>query len=226
MAKDKDKMKKSEKIRLAAEIYEMMLDGDPDRDIIETLNISAEEFTIAKRFLLTHKGQLEASLSREERFARYQITQEQNVVDLNSLITNLNSKSQYNALVGAIRLRADIANKSIEMGQTLGVIEKQADRREISIGGIIIGDLPDKELKDGVVAAFKGLGGLMDRYGQGTNLKDIKVPAELHSGDKVAATVIETTAVTGAPEMKDPAKGKRNKAKTGKRHAGRRRVKG
>lgn len=229
MGKKEDKkplMKRSRKVQLAAEIYELMLDGETDIDIQEHLEITAQEFSIARKFLLTNKGHQEADLSKEERFARYLISQEQNVGDLTDLITNLNNKSQFNALVGALRLRADILEKSIAMGQSLGVIDRQADRKELLVAGVSISELPDKELKQGVVEAFAGLSGLMDRYGESKKLLEL-VPGELHHGEAVPAMVVDTTAVTGAPEMKDAAKGKRNKAKAGgKRSAGRRRVKG
>lgn len=218
-------MKRKVKIALAAEVYERMLDGSSDTDIIEDLDITAQEFAIAKRFLLTNKGQAEASMSREERFARYLIQMEQNTADLTDLITNLNSKSQFNALVGAIRLRTDIAHKSIEMGQTLGVIEKAANVNIDLVAGVNIGELDDKTLRKGVVAAFSGLKALMKRHGDATPLLQLE-PGDLHHGDTVEAIVVEATAVSGAPEMKEAAKGKRQKSRSGRRSAGRRRVKG
>ncbi len=218
-------MKRKRKVALASEIYELMLDGESDTDIIEQLDLTAQDFFIARKFLLVERGKLESGMSSEERFARYQIAQEQNVSDLTDLIKNLNNKSQFNALVGALRLRTEILHKSIEMGQTLGVIDRQADRKELLIAGVAISDLPDKDLKKGVVEAFAGLRVMMDRYGDGQKLMEL-VPGELHHGEAVPALVESTAAVSGAPEMKEPAKGKRNKANTGKRHAGRRRVKG
>ncbi len=217
-------MKKSRKLELAASILEAMLDGDTDDVIIEELDITPQDFAIAKKFLLSNLGHQEAAMSSEERYARYLIAQAVNDKDLTALIANLNHSRQHNALVGAIRLRADILHKKIEVGQTLGVIDRQAERKEILVGGVLLADLPDKDLKKGVISAFAGLKALMEKHGDGTSLLELE-PGQLHHGESVPA-LVQQTAVTGAPEMKAPAKGKRNKAKTGKRHAGRRRVKG
>ncbi|PNX50378.1 MAG: hypothetical protein BV458_13315, partial [Thermoplasmata archaeon M9B2D] len=69
-------------------------------------------------------------------------------------------------------------------------------------------------------------GKMMRRYGGGKDISEIKT-GELHRGEgiKVLPEDFSTTAAMGAPPMKEKAKDKKNRAKTGKRAAGRRRVK-
>lgn len=212
------------KLELASQIYDLMVQGGSDSDIIDTLSIDPQTYLIAKKFLLEMKALEEESMSSKERYAQYVINQQRNILDLDELTTNLNSKTQYNALVGAIRLRADIFDRLITTGQTLGVINKEPEKRVV-LGGVAIADLKDKELRRGVVKAFAGLERLIKKYGDGKKLSDIK-PGKIHYGEAVGALPedLGSTASLGAPPMKEPSKDKRNKAKTGKRSAGRRRT--
>lgn len=227
MKKNKNKIVLShkKKIELAAEIYSMMMEGDSDGEIIESLDISPQEYSIAKKFLLENKGNEEHGMSSKERFAKYVIDQQRNVVALDELIINLNSKTQYNALVGAIRLRSDIADRVITTGQTLGVISKEPEKKMV-MNGVVVADVSDKDLKKELVKSIVSFGKMMKRYGGGKDILEIKT-GELHRGEgiKILAEDFASTAAMGAPPMKPKAKDKKNRAKTGKRAAGRRRVK-
>lgn len=221
--KEQLSISRSRKIELAVSIYDMYIEGKNDKEIIDDLDITPQEFSIAKKFLLESKGTEEQNLSSKERFASYLIAQQQNICDLNDLITNLNSKTQYNALVGAIRLRADIQDKIIQTGQTLGIIDKEPEKK-ILIGGKSVSEIADKELKKGVVKAVAGLNKLMQRYGEGTKLLEIS-PGNLYYGESGHEIPGEdSTAALGAPPMKEEPIDNKNKAKTSKRSAGRRRV--
>lgn len=216
---------RSQKIELAAEIHQLMIDGESDGDIIDQLGITAQHFSIAKKFLLESIGDQQELMSSKERFALYLIQSERNVSDLDDLITNLNGKNQYNLILGAVRMRQEVQNQIISTGQTLGIIAKEPERRLI-LGGVTISDLPDKELKKGVVKAISGLAEMFEKYGDGTKLSQLS-PGNLHYGDAVEVKDSSSTdtAALGAPPMKAPSKDKRNRAKANKRSAGRRRVK-
>lgn len=218
-------MKRSEKIELAAQIHELMIEGNTDGDIIDELGITAQDFAIGKKFLLTNIGDAEELKTSKERFAEYLIQAQRNTAELDDLVTNLNSKTQYNVILGAIRLRAELQDRIIATGQTLGVIDKEPERK-VLVGGIAVGELPDKELRKGVVNAIAGLSAMFEKYGDAKSLKEL-TPGTLHYGDAVEVKSAEDTdgAAMGAPPMKEPEKGKRNRAKSNKRSAGRRRVK-
>lgn len=222
--KDKIVLSFKRKLELSAEIYGMMIEGDTDGDIIESLDITPQEYAIAKKFLLDNKGSEEESMTSKQRFAKYVIDQNRCVTALDELILNLNSKSQYNALVGAIRLRSDIADKVITTGQTLGIISKEPEKKMV-MNGVVIADVSDKDLRKELAKSIVSFGKLMKRYGGGKDIVDIKT-GELHYGEgvKVLPEDFASTAAMGAPPMKPKAKDKKNRANTGKRAAGRRRV--
>lgn len=221
----KDGLKRSEKIELAAAIREAMVEGSSDGDIIEELGITAQDFAVAKKFLLESIGNEQELMTSRERFAEYLLRQDRNIAELDDLVTNLNSKTQYNVILGAIRLRADIGDRVIATGQTLGVIDREPEKK-IMLGGIAVSELPDKGLRKGVIAAIAGFGKLIEKYGEGMSLKQLQ-PGTLHYGEAVelSADADKDTAALGAPPIKEPSKDKRNRAKSSKRTAGRRRVK-
>lgn len=209
---------RKQKIQLAAAIYQHLVDGSSDDEIIDELGVTVQDYATAKKFLLTSKGEEEENLTPKERFARYLIEQERNVNDLNDLVNNLNSKTQYNTIVGAIRMRSEIADRVISTGQTLGVISKAPERR-LLLGGISISDMKDTDLRKGVLTAIGGLSQMIERYGTGANVREL-TPGPLHHGDAVEAE----SATLGKPSMVEASTDKKNRAKSGKRAAGRRRV--
>lgn len=220
-----DMLSRSEKIELAAAIHELMVEGNSDGDIIEELGVTAQDFAAGKKFLLQSIGDEHELMTPKERFAGYLIKSEANLSSLDDLVTNLNHKTQYNVVLGAIRLRQEIQNQIINTGQTLGLIAKEPERK-ILLGGLAVTDLADKDLRKGVVNAIAGLSGLFDKYGDGQNLRQL-TPGKLHYGEAIevkSKTEIDTAAL-GAPPMKEKQKDKRNRARANKRSAGRRRVK-
>lgn len=213
-----------DRMKHALAIYEGMMDGQSDVEIMDDLDLDSQTFMLCKKFLLQMKAnEIDASTSGEV-FGRYLIAQEQNIGDLNDLIRNLNHKSQYNALVGAIRLRADITDRIVTTGQTLGMIDKEPEKKVI-IAGINVHEMKDRDLKRGVVKAVAGLQKLISRYGDTQKLGDMEIEGSLHYGEKAKLPQDEMTAVIGPPVMdkKKKPKGKA-RAKSHKRSAGRRRV--
>jgi hypothetical protein len=191
---------KKELLEMAASVYEEMLAGHSDDEIMDLTGLDPEQFRSVKRFMLEQRGAIERGRSPEERFAQYQIDMARNVRDLDDLVRNLDSKAQYNALVGAIRLRSDIQKGVIEMGQTLGVIPKQAERKEV-VAGVLLADLSDKDLRREILKTTSMMDSMITRFGDG----DIKAltPGELHFGPALPARpVIEADADEEAPKRR------------------------
>lgn len=211
---------RKQKVELAATIYQHLVDGSTEAEILDDLGITAQHYQIAKSFLLTSKGEEEARLTPEARFARYLIEQERNVADLNDLVSNLDHKKQYSAIVGAIRIRSEIAENVIKTGQTLGVIAKEPERR-VLVGGISITEMSEQDLRKGVLSAIGGLSQMIERYGTGANVRQLS-PGRLHHGERVLEA--STTPELGQPSIVEASSDKKNRARSSKRAAGRRRV--
>lgn len=210
------KLSRRQKLALAASIYEQLLDGQTDADIMDDLGITAQDYAVAKKFLLDSKGDEEVALSTKARFARYVIEQERNIVDLTDLVNHLDRQKQYSSVIGAIRMRSEIADRVIATGQTLGVIAKEPERR-LLLGGISVTDMKEGDLRKGVLEAIGGLSKMIDKYGSGSNVRELS-PGRLHHGEAIDVPAL------ALPQMSEAQGDKKNRAKSGKRAAGRRRV--
>lgn len=209
------KLSRRQKLVLAASIYDQLLDGQSDTEIMDDLGVTAQDYADAKKFLLDSKGDEEVSLSTKARFARYVIEQERNIVDLTDLVNHLDRQKQYSAVIGAIRMRSDIADRVIATGQTLGVIAKEPERR-LLLGGISVTDMKEGDLRKGVLEAIGGLSKMIDKYGSGSNVRELS-PGRLHHGEAIDVPALDKPQVSKQGD-------KKNRAKSSKRAAGRRRV--
>lgn len=206
-------LSRAEKAEAAATIFNEMINGSTDAEIMDLLGVDAETYNELRRYMLEAKSESLRTQPREHTFAEYLINQTQNVRDLTGLINNLDAKKQYNAIVGAIRVRADIYDKIIARGQEFGIIKKEPDRKEV-VGGIVVADLSAADLKKAITGEMKSLHDMIGAFGEG-DLKSLP-SAPLHYGE---AVTVESPKAPAKPKPEGKVK-----AKTGKRAAGRRRV--
>ena len=215
---ESEKLTRKQKVELAATIYADLVDGRTDEEIIDDLGITVQDYAVAKQFLLASKGDEEERITPKERFARYLIEQERNIVDLTDLVNNLDKQKQYSACVGAIRMRGEIADRIIATGQTLGIIAKEPEKR-VLIGGIAVAEMKDVDLRKGVLEAIGGLGKMIEKYGSTANMRELS-PGKLHHGEAIEVN----QPALDKPKMLEASHDKKNRAKSGRRAAGRRRV--
>ena len=175
-------MKKSELLEIAATIYEEMLDGESDDSIMSTHHLDEETFQAAKKLMLENKGAEIRGKSREQHYVEYCMEQDHTMRVLDTLVNGLDSARQYNAVVGALRLRSEIIDKKVTKGFEFGVIRKEPERKEI-IGGVIVADMTDDDLRKSIVTSVKSTAAMMKRFGE----KDImSLPTgELHYGEGI-----------------------------------------
>jgi hypothetical protein len=179
-------LKRTELLELASTVYDYMVRGKKDTWIMEQLGIDAEDFQEVKRFLLESKAENIRNQPREHYFVEYSIEQRRNIRDLDDLIKNLDKGSQYNAIIGAIRLRSDITDKIVNRAQEFGLVKKEATKHEM-VGGIIIAQLGADELRKAITDQTKALGEAMGRYGEKSFLA-LPATGALHYGPSIDTT--------------------------------------
>lgn len=173
----------------AAYIFEQRIRGKRDKTIQEALGLDADQYAEAAKFLLEHRSEQLRDMPREHVYVEYVIDQKRNIKDLDDLIKNLDANSQYNAVIGAIRLRSDIQNKILDRAQEFGLVKKEAERREL-VGGIAIFELGAEDLRKKIVTHTKGLADVMREYGE---KEFTRLPApELHYGESAFETTGES----------------------------------
>lgn len=212
----------------SATIYQMMVEGKTEDEIMDELGMDVATFRDARRFMLELKTEDIRLKPREHVYVEYCIAQEKNLYDLNDLLEKSRSETkQYNAAVGAIRLRSDILNKMIEVGQEFGLIKKEPVRKEI-LAGLVVGELSNDDLKQAVRDQIVKLNKLVSDFGDG-DIMSMKT-GPLHYGPTVTVEgeEVETKPAKSARETSlalPPGRGLGSaRAKTSKRSAGRRRV--
>lgn len=214
-------LSKSELMEAAATVYGELVAGLSHTEIMETLGYDAETYEQVRKYMLELRSADYRNQPRDHAYVEYVIEQRRNIHDLNNLIKNLDEKTQYNAVVGAIRLRSDIVDKIVAKGQEFGLIKKTPERREI-VGGILIGELSMDDLKKEIFKQSKLLTSSMEKFGDGDFMD--KRDGPLHYGPTFETSGVEVEE-DDEETMRKPTKATgTHRAKTSKRHAGRKRV--
>ena len=199
-------MKRRALLEAAGTILERLIEGKTDSEIRDELGIEPEDYAEARRFLMERRAEELREKPREHVYMEYVIAQQRNINDLDALITNLDKDSQYNAIVGAIRLRADLHDRIVAKGQEFGMIKKEAEKKEL-IGGIAIVDLSNEELRKKLAEHNKFVQNLVSEYGETDFMK--LPPKPTHYGE----SVLEVEGLEVEDDDSDELEAVRNKAK-------------
>ena len=220
------KWSKSELLEASLAVYELRVEGKTDKEIMEILRYDAETFEEVTTAMYESRAERMRVMPREHVYIDYVTEQRRNIKDLNDLVTNLDKKTQYNALVGAIRLRSDILDKIVEKGQEFGVIKKQAQRTEI-VAGLLVHDMTQEDLRKGILGQTKLLKDVMERYGDGDIMS--LTPETRHYALPAAITTTASPVEDDEDDEADLAPAPKRsagtaRAKMSKRSAGRKRT--
>jgi hypothetical protein len=174
---------KSEVLEAMATIWLRLCEGEKEKDIMDEMGLTAEEFKAFQSALYDAKADEIRSMPEEHLYVKYIQDQAVNIHDLTEMIGNFKNTKQYNAQVGAIRVRSEIADKIIAKGQEFGLIKKTPDRKEI-VAGVLVANLSNNQLKEGITAAIGQLDGLVNTYGE-TDFAELPKPGQLHYGPQL-----------------------------------------
>lgn len=149
-----------------AQLYELRVDGFSDAEIAKTLRISHSELTRLDETLYAELAFEVASEKPDRTFAKYKLEQRRNIKALNELVHELDGNTQYNAVLGAIRLRAELLDRIIDTGQKLGVMAKAATRHEHS-GAVahLVSQMSPPQLRDSIKQLSQNVQQMVDRHG-------------------------------------------------------------
>jgi len=186
-----------------ASIWDLMVEGNDDKAIIEKMGVPAETYKLLRQRLLAEKAAELKAKPPEHVYVEYVVWQTQGINDLSKMIAEFKTTKQYNALVGAVRVRAELYDKLIAKGQEFGVFRKTPERKEV-VGGFVVADLTNEALRAMITKSLTDMDKLVKRYGDG-DIIDID-PGPTHSGPRLVADaagdMIETIE---APPGKDDA---------------------
>lgn len=170
---------KAELEMLAQEVFESLCEGMLDSDIMTALGADPETYAKIRAKAFDLKSDEIRTRSSEHTYVQYFIDQSQNLRELGTMLKSFRKTKQYNAMLGAIKLRSDLTDKLIAKGQELGLIAKRAERREI-VAGIVIKDLSNDQLRRTAQRELAALNKMMGEMGDASIL-DLD-PGALHHG--------------------------------------------
>lgn len=199
-------------------LYGKMVDGETDKEIMDGMGLDEETFAHVKASMFEAKSEELRARPKEHVYVKYLIDQEQNIRDLTNMLGMFKFTKQYNAMVGAVRVRAEILDKVVEKGQSFGLIEKRPDEKTIT-GGLVVANLSNEDLKKRVLERIESINAMMagEPDGHFTTI-DVADPY----GDAPAKVV---QALPPPAVMAPQANGKRSRSSSGKVYGGRRVVK-
>lgn len=214
-----DRIREMIPLMQAEKILHYLEEGKTEVWIIDKLGLGTAEFQELKRLGLEAQIDAVKSKTSEEVYAEFLLQQSSCIRELTGLARDAYHKKDIKALVSAVKVRSDIYDKVIKMGQTLGVIEERPKRTEMMVG-MVIADLSDEDLRTQIVGELSGLKQLQEQF----DFKDILEvkPGRLHR---------KLPALPRGREPKTPlqanmSRGKRQRSVANKVHRGRRVVKG
>lgn len=156
--------------------------------------------------------------STEEVFIDYRLAQEGCIKELNGMISKFETSRQYNAMVGAVRAKADIYDRIIARGQEFGVLEKVPEKKQV-IAGVMVAGLDNNELRQTIAKLLVDVDGITKKYGAVDMLGNpVEVTAALPAttgSSLVTASAVAAAAKEVASAPKFSGTGKPSKAASG-----------
>jgi hypothetical protein len=188
-----------EELEAAAHVlFDALTSGIPDDDAMDELGVDEATYSRIKAKMFDLKAEEVRTKPTEHVYVQYMLDQAANIRDLTGMISEFKKTKQYNAMVGAIRTRADLQDRLIKQGQDFGLIQKSPAQRQV-VAGIVITEMTNVELKRAAMRELRTLSRLMESAGD-VDFLDVEA-SEVHRGPALKAPEREPLEV-GRPEPK------------------------
>lgn len=206
-------MTKAELAAAAEELFNELIKGDDPEDVADVMGWDDQVFEAVKREMLSSKIEELRTMSPEAVYVEYVIAQRRNIKDLDSLVRNLDDKKQYNAVIGALRLRSDITDKMLDRRFQLGLTKRQDAASSLGQGNSFtfvsnIEAMTAPQLRTAITDQMSELQGMMKKFGDSKNLLELPV-GQLHYGDAIEVEAIEAPKDDGNSKSSAPVKKKK-----------------
>lgn len=179
------------------------MEGLDDEAIRIDMGLIPSDFENLKKQLLFLEAESLKNKPTEQTYIEYLIQQQVNLKDLTEMIKQWKADPKaYTALVGAIRARSEILDKTINRGQEFGLIAKEPKKHQHTVsGGVVFAQMSTKELQSAVIREMKQLQKITKMYSE----EDIALvkTGEMYSGegDPLEAKALELMSSNKIIEM-------------------------
>ena len=200
--------------RQADQLFDLLSAGKTDDEIRQEMELSEDAFAGLRERMVQQIGERLKQRSPEQVYLEYLIHNRSCMAMLDDAIGRFRlDRSAHNAIVGAIRARSELFDKTIKFGQELGLIKKMPEEKRI-IAGVLVTQLSDEELRNAIASQVASMERMVRGLGQGSggDQKIIDMPA-----DDLHYDLPEPVRISGP--------NKTNRAKANRNYGGRRVVK-
>lgn len=163
----KEKLRGKKRTKLVEKIRRLIGKNYSDEEMCQTLNVHPARLTALKSEILVFDKTFFEHLDSGTVFSEYIMKAKQNIVDLNRLINTTNIRSAQGsekaAFVAAIKLRGEINEKCVKMGQDLGHIDRRAKEVNLNLEGNVdfnFSSMTNAQIQDEIQAEVKKLNDL------------------------------------------------------------------
>lgn len=165
----KERLRGKKRTRLVEKIRRLIGKNYTDEEMCQTLGVHPSRLTALKSEILVFDKTFFEHMDSGSVFSDYMMRAKQNMVDLNRLINTTNIRSAQGsekaAFVAAIKLRGEIHDKCVKMGQDLGHIDRRAKEVKIDLEGSVdfnFSTMSDEDINKEIQAEVKRLHDLAD----------------------------------------------------------------
>lgn len=158
-------MARLDMIEVAATVYDKLLEGESDTDIMISLRIDVKTLAEVKKFIFNDRAEKHRTATREQTFVEYETRQRVIIRTIDRYVAKMDDMKMLGAVVGALRLRSDIEERIITRGQEFGLFKKTPDRKEL-VAGVVVADMSTAELAKAITKHHKMLEDTLKKYGE------------------------------------------------------------
>lgn len=175
--------------RYIAKIRMLMADGRPDWEIAEELGLEWHDYNDLKKEMYRWETADLYDRPVEQQFIDYMIRQEAIIQELDELAKTVPAPQQ----LGAVKAKSEILDKIIKTGQSMGVLEKAPERRQV-VAGVLVANMTNDELRKSIAALLKRTSEVVNKY-DGPPKKALLPPERDEALPIVEVEAVETEAV-------------------------------
>lgn len=171
-------LSKAELREAIAELLAYLASGYDDSEARAELGLDPEQYASLKREMYSQQAEYYRTRPTEEMYTDYVAEQRACIKELDKIVARFTDEKNSSAIVGAVRARSDIVDKIVKLGQDVGLIDKEPDKKVV-LGGIAVAALTDAQLRRAIVGEVKEIDRLVSHFGDGIGIIDM-VPGPLH----------------------------------------------
>lgn len=216
-----ERLTKAELAEAAKALFADLVSGEDPQEIADVMGWDADTFATVQKAMLVSRAEEVRAKPADHVYIEYMIDQKRNIKDLTDLINNLDKKKQYNAVVGSIRLRAELTDRILERGFDFGILKRaeagggglgQGNTFNI-IAGVDVSAMTAPQLRDAITGQLSELHGYIEAFGDGIDISKLAT-GTLHYGDRAP----DPNEFIDAPAA-EPVEGKKAKKKAKKKRS-------